>query len=50
MDRISAPTIASEMRACKSPVQADAGDSAGSRPVVLGFRDAYAVQKRSGGE
>jgi hypothetical protein len=51
MDRIAAPTIASEMRAGKSPPQADAGAAVGgSRPVILGFRDAYAMQTRSSGE
>ena len=51
MDRIAAPTVASEMRAGKSPPQADAGAAVGgSRPVILGFRDAYATQTRSSGE
>ncbi len=49
MDRISAPTIASEMRSGKSAAQADAGGGGSSRPIILGFRDAFALQKRAVG-
>jgi hypothetical protein len=49
MGRIAAPTIASEMRANKSPPPAEVGSSGGSsKPVVLGFRDAFVSQKRGG--
>ncbi len=50
IDRITAPTIASELRAVKPAAQAE-GDVGGSgsgsgRPVVLGFRDALATLRR----
>ena len=55
MHRIAAPTIASEARLAKAPAQADGGGGGGSsssssiaRPVVMGFRDAFAKQKRAG--
>ena len=49
IDRIMAPTIASELRTVKPVAQAegDVGGSGSGRPVVLGFRDALAIQRRS---
>jgi hypothetical protein len=47
IDRITAPTIASELRTAKS-TEGDAGSGSSiGRPVVLGFRDALLIQRRS---